>query len=191
MSKSRSRRRMVYPPLIFLLCAVAAYVLISCTFGFDPNQAPPSDLVDNGNGAAPAAGETATVLSVVDGDTIDVRMSNGQRETIRYLGVNTPERGETCYGEATQANRLFVENQTVTLVADRENRDRYDRLLRYVYVGNLFVNRALIEQGYGEVVLYEPNGAFYTELRQAEQDARAGNRGCHPTGIFNDGSDTR
>jgi micrococcal nuclease len=67
----------------------------------------------------------------------------------------------------------------------------YGRLLRYVYVGDLFVNRALVEQGYAEAVLYEPDHAHYNEFVQLEKEAASGNRGCHPSGIFNDGSYTR
>jgi endonuclease YncB( thermonuclease family) len=179
---NHSRRRIVYPPLGFLLVALALVLLTRCTFGFDPNASTGS----GGN----TGGDTARVLSVVDGDTIDIDI-NGQRDTVRYIGVNTPERGEACYNEATQANRIFVEGQTVRLVADREDRDRFGRMLRYVYVGSLFVNRAMIEQGYGEAVAYEPNVLYFSEFSGLEQQARASNRGCHPTSIFNDGNDRR
>lgn len=187
MTKHRSRRRLIYPPLIFLIVALAAYGLISCTFGFDPNQ-PGSG--GNTGGDSPQ-GETAQVVTVVDGDTIDVRLASGQVLPVRYIGINTPERDEVCYREAREANRLLVQGQTVTLVSDAEDRDRYDRLLRYVYVGSLDVNRALVEQGFAEAVLYPPNDAHYDEYLSLERQARAANRGCHPTGIFNDGSDTR
>jgi micrococcal nuclease len=174
---------MTYPPLIFLIVAALIYALAQCTFGFDPNAPPPSDL---------SGGEQfASVVYVVDGDTIDVRLSNNQPEKVRYIGVNTPESNEPCYNEATQANRFFVEGKTVRLVADRGERDPYGRLLRYVYVDNLFVNRALIEQGYGETVYYSPNRAFLETFKQLEREARAANRGCHPTGIFDDGDDER
>lgn len=186
MSKRRSRRRMTYPPLIFLIIATLIYALARCTFGFDPNAPSPPDL-SGGQGGD----QLASVLYVVDGDTIDVRLSNGQQEKVRYIGVNTPETNEPCYYEATQANRFFVEGKTVKLVADKGDRDQYGRLLRYVYVDNLFVNRALIEQGFGETVYYSPNRAFLDEFKQLEREARAANRGCHPTGIFDDGNDER
>ncbi len=171
----------------FRWLVVALVGLVSaCTFGFDPNAPAP----DIGNGGSAPSGETATVTRIIDGDTIDVSL-NGQEVRVRYLGVNTPERDETCYREATEANRLFVSGKTVTLVADDENTDQYGRLLRYIYVGNLFVNAAMVEQGYAEAVLYPPNDAHYNELLNLERQAKVANRGCHPTGIFNDGSDTR
>lgn len=180
------RRKIVYPPLVFVIGATLLYLLARCTFGFDSNTAPlPSD------GGSSAEGETAQVLEIIDGDTIDVRLSNGTRERVRYVGVNTPERDEVCYGEAKQANRIFVEGKTVRLVKDVSSRDQYDRLLRYVYVGDLFVNRALVEQGYAEAVVYDPDRAHYDEFVSLEKQAAAARRGCHPSGIFNDSSYTR
>ncbi|MBL8161777.1 MAG: thermonuclease family protein [Anaerolineae bacterium] len=173
-----------------LLGIVLVVLLAGCTFGFDPNTTTPIAGGTTGGGGSVPAGEDATVNFVIDGDTIDVTI-NGQSQRVRYIGVNTPERDEVCYNEARQANTLFVNGKTVRLVKDVENTDRYDRLLRYVYVDGLFVNQALIEQGYAEVVSYPPNTAHYQTFRQLEQEARNANRGCHPTGIFNDGSDTR
>jgi micrococcal nuclease len=135
-------------------------------------------------------GDTARVLRVIDGDTIDVLVA-GQEMRVRYVGVNTPERDETCYADATAANRRMVEGQTVRLVRDQSNTDRYGRWLRYVYVGDTFVNRTLIEQGYAETVLYEPDDRYYEDFARLEAMAIRDGRGCHPTGIFNDGSTTR
>ena len=130
------------------------------------------------------------VLRVVDGDTIDVLL-NGKRTRIRYLQMNTPERSDPCYREATQANASLVAGKSVRLVADRENADRYGRLLRYIYVGDVLVNRVLVEGGWAEAVLYPPNDAHYDEFVRLEQEAAAAGRGCHPTGVFDDGSTTR
>lgn len=135
-------------------------------------------------------GEIATVTRVIDGDTIDVLL-DGKQERIRYVGVNTPERDEPCYNEATQANRDLVEGKTVTLVTDTSDTDRYDRLLRYIYADGVFVNESLVRNGYAEAVLYQPDDAFYADFLALEKSATSSNLGCHPTGIFNDGSDTR
>jgi len=169
------------------ICLIAL-LLSACTFGFDPNV-PPATSNPGGGGNAPA-GQDAVVTRVVDGDTIDVTI-NGQAFSIRYVGMNTPERGEACYEAATQANALFVQGKTVRLVKDVSEADRFGRLLRYVYVDGLFVNQALVEQGFAEVVSYPPDNAQFDNFRNLENQARAANRGCHPTGIFNDGSDTR
>ena len=138
----------------------------------------------------PGAEETGRVTRVVDGDTIDVLL-NGVNTRIRYLQMNTPERDEPCYREATQANAELVAGKTVRLVADQEKVDRYDRLLRFIYVDDVNVNRALVEGGWAEVVLYPPNDLHYQEFVRLEQEAAAAGRGCHPTGIFDDGSTTR
>jgi len=135
-------------------------------------------------------GETAVVDYVVDGDTIEVQM-NGVGYRVRYVGINTPERGDRCYQEAVNANRALVEGQTVTLVRDQSNTDRFGRLLRFIYVGELFVNATLINQGYAEAVVYNPDNTLADYLQGLERAAASARRGCHPTGIFDDGSNTR
>lgn len=98
-----------------------------------------------------------TVTEVHDGDTISVNM-NGKTEIIRMIGVDTPEsrRPNTpvqCYArEATKFTKTLIGNNRVRLQADplNTNRDRYDRLLRYIYLpdGTLIASR-LISEGYG------------------------------------------
>ncbi len=139
---------------------------------------------------APGAAEMGPVTRVVDGDTIDV-MLNGVNTRIRYLQMNTPERDHPCFKDSTQANAALVMGKTVRLVADKELVDRYDRLLRFVYVDDVLVNRVLVEQGWAEVVLYPPNELHYDEFLQLEREAAAAGRGCHPSGVFDDGSSTR
>jgi endonuclease YncB( thermonuclease family) len=136
------------------------------------------------------AGETAQVVSVIDGDTIDV-VIDGTEYRVRYVGVNTPERDEVCYQDATNANRDLVQGQTVTLVRDESDTDRFGRLLRYIYVGNVFVNDALVRNGWAEAVLYNPDDRHYNAFSDLEQAAARNGVGCHSTGIFDDNSDTR
>ena len=165
--------------MIFTLVALAA-----CTFTYGFERQPTAT-----PGGVPS-GEQGQVVDVIDGDTIDVRL-NGQVMRVRYIGINTPERDETCYGEATRANADLVNNKTVTLVKDQSETDRFGRLLRYIYAGDVFVNARLVESGHAEVVSYPPDNAQYDRFRQLEDSARNANRGCHPTGIFDDGSFTR
>ncbi len=164
------------------LCKNADVNAIETSFLGVPSTAP-EELAESNE-------EIGPVTRVVDGDTINVLL-DGVNVSIRYLQMNTPERDEPCYREATQANAELVAGKTVRLVADVELVDRYDRLLRFVYVDDLLVNRALVEGGFAEVVLYPPNDAHYQEFLQLEQEAAAAGRGCHPTGIFADGSWTR
>lgn len=137
-----------------------------------------------------AGDECGQVVRVIDGDTIDV-LIDGQEFRVRYVGINTPERDEACYSEATNANAALVEGQMVRLETDTSETDRFGRLLRYIYVGNTFVNEQLIADGYAEVVLYEPDDEFYTEFLRFETNAARQGLGCHPTGIFDDGNNVR
>jgi micrococcal nuclease len=143
-----------------------------------------------GAGGPPAGGETGRVVTVIDGDTIDV-VINGQERRVRYIGINTPERDELCYSEARAANAALVRDQVVTLVRDQSETDRFGRLLRYIYVGDVLVNERLVAEGWAESVEYPPDTGQAANFRALEQAAARANLGCHPTGIFNDGSLTR
>lgn len=128
----------------------------------------------------------------VDGDTIAVNM-NGHAENVRFIGVDTPETHKPntpvqCYGPAAAAfTKNTIGNQKVRLASDPDStdRDRYDRLLRYVYLPDgTLLNEKLIEQGYG---FYYPYFPFTKaeDFHAAEQSAQAAHRGlwqsCHPT----------
>ncbi len=158
--------------LLALLLLSAACTI---TLGFNPTPVPP---------LVPAAGEEATVTRVIDGDTIDVRLDNGQVVRVRYIGIDTPERDQPCFSEATAANTALVGGQRVRLVRDVSNTDRFDRLLRYVYVGSTFVNRELVAQGWARAVVFEPDRLHYETFRELERQAAQANIGCHPTGVF-------
>ena len=131
-----------------------------------------------------SGGESGIVTRILDGDTIDVDI-NGTSYRIRYIGVNTPERDEPCYSDASTANTQVVAGKTVRLVKDTSETDRYGRLLRYVYVGDTFVNEKLVRDGWAEAREYPPDTQFADHFEQLESEARQANRGCHPTGIFN------
>jgi endonuclease YncB( thermonuclease family) len=122
-------------------------------------------------------GETAVVTEIVDGDTIDVEI-DGRSHTVRYIGVNTPERGDPFYDEATAANRDLVGGETVRLVQDVSETDRYGRLLRYVYLRDgTFVNAALVRQGVAQAATFPPDVAHQEEFTALQEEARAAGRG--------------
>lgn len=119
---------------------------------------------------APSA---ATVTRVVDGDTIVVRLGTGREERVRYIGIDTPEVGDPCAQAATDANARMVEGERIRLVRDVSERDRYGRLLAYVYRArdDLFVNEELVRQGHAEAKRYAPDTRFAQQLERAASRA--------------------
>jgi endonuclease YncB( thermonuclease family) len=119
---------------------------------------------------------------VVDGDTIEVEVA-GQRKTVRYIGVNTPEtvapnRPVQCYGpEASTANKAMVEGKIVYLEKDVSETDSFGRLLRYVYRPEAFVNAELVKQGYAQAATYPPDVKYTQLFVQLEEQARSAGRG--------------
>ena len=123
------------------------------------------------------AGETASVAFVIDGDTIEVTV-NGRSHRVRYIGVDSPERGEPFYDEATQANRRLAAGQNVILVKDVSEVDQYGRLLRYVYlIDGTFVNAELLRLGYAQLFTVPPDVAEQEQFLRWQQQARAAGRG--------------
>ncbi len=113
--------------------------------------------------ASQADSTTVQVVRVIDGDTIRVCCVFGDRENVRYIGVNTPEihhpmKGIEPFGkEAAEANRKLVDGKTVRLEFDVQQVDRYNRLLAYVYLeDDTFVNAWLVEHGYAQVMTVPP-----------------------------------
>jgi micrococcal nuclease len=123
-----------------------------------------------------AASVRATVVSVIDGDTIEI--SGGMR--VRYIGIDAAEvyPEEEYYGpEASAKNSALVEGKVVTLEKDVSNTDRYGRLLRYVYVDGVFVNAELVRLGYARAVAYPPDVKYQGLFSQLELEAREARRG--------------
>ena len=143
----------------------------------------------------PGGYETATVTRVVDGDTLVVEIIGrsdgpgagdaplGPDQRVRLLGIDTPEsvdprRPVGCFGkEASAAASAFTQGQEVRLVADIEEVDGFDRLLRYVYLGDEMVNARLVVNGYATAFTYPPNVRHADLFVDLERQARDGNRG--------------
>ncbi|MCL5675658.1 MAG: thermonuclease family protein [Patescibacteria group bacterium] len=126
-----------------------------------------------------ASSSAFLVSRVIDGDTIE--LSSGEK--VRYIGMDTPETVDPrkpiqCFGkEASLENKKLVEGKTVTLTKDVSDKDKYGRLLRYVYVGKIFVNDYLVRYGFAHVATFPPDVIFAEQFKQAEQEARINNRG--------------
>jgi micrococcal nuclease len=135
-----------------------------------------------------AAPGQATVTRVVDGDTLHVRIG-GADDKVRLVGIDTPETHgpgglRECFGqEATRhMEDLLPVGTAVTVVRDVEARDRYGRLLAYIYRARdgLFVNLAMAREGYAVPLTIAPNVAHAAEFVAAASDARRANRGLWP-----------
>src|SRR2546426_12807504 len=132
-------------------------------------------------GAQPTSLDGA-VVRVVDGDTIHVRLAD-RVEKVRYIGVNTPEvhhprKGEEPGGrEAAEVNRELVENKHVRLELDVQSRDRYGRLLAYVWIGETMINAELGRLGYAQVMTVPANARYQSLFLKLQHDARESGRG--------------
>jgi micrococcal nuclease len=124
----------------------------------------------------------AAVVEVVDGDTARMRIA-GHEQSVRYIGIDTPESvipGEApeCFGKRAAAlNRSLVEGEHVTLRFGDERRDHYDRLLAYVYAGDLFVNGEIVRRGFARTLAIAPNTDFADRFTRLEQAAANAGRG--------------
>ena len=98
----------------------------------------------------------AKVIRVIDGDTIEVEMSSDTYR-VRYIGMDTPERNQQGYQEATNANIELVSGRTVVLEKDISEVDRYGRLLRYVWVDGHMINAILVATGFAHDAIYVGN----------------------------------
>jgi endonuclease YncB( thermonuclease family) len=129
------------------------------------------------------------VVEVIDGDTIKVELE-GKVETVRLIGIDAPEIAspynpqEDCFGpEAAQYAKELLEKQSVYLIKDpmQSNRDKYNRLLRYVFLQDgTLINTKLLKEGYAFNYMYEPF-QFMKQFNYLEKEARE-NR----TGLWSD-----
>lgn len=181
-----------------LLITVSFLIIVSgfifLWFGLASKTSSPSPLptpqmvestpIATSSGVIGIEGERDLVTKVVDGDTID--LESGQ--TVRLVGIDTPEtvdprRPVGCFGkEASNETKSLLTGKQVILQKDISDKDKYGRILRYVYLpldnGTiLFVNDYLVREGFAKVYTYPPDVKFNEQFRQAEIEARENKRG--------------
>ena len=171
--------------LVFVLLAVV--VLSRC-------DAPGTDDEETDPRFAQGKELPARVTDVVDGDTIEVLLPDGQEEDVRYIGIDTPESVKPgspveCGGpRASRVNERLVGGKLVLLKFDAEERDRYGRLLAYVYLPHgeggqgaasrdLLVNAELVERGLARTLEIEPNDSLAELFSALEAAAGRAGRG--------------
>jgi len=137
------------------------------------------------------ATENVRVNKVVDGDTIE--LESGQK--IRYIGIDTPESVDPgkpveCFSEeAAKKNRDLVEGKEIRLETDISDKDRYGRLLRYVWINDSLINEILVREGYAKSSTYPPDVKYQERFNQAEKLAREEEKGlwgniCSPNPTY-------
>lgn len=166
-------------PAAFLLAALLALAACGGSTSDPGSGAPPSTSEETtATSAAPeaAAGDGARVVEVVDGDTIRVELA-GEREAVRLIGINAPERGECLADAATDRLEDLVAGREVELVVDETDRDQYGRLLRHVEVDGVDVGAELVRAGLALAREYPPDTARsdeYEAAQRAAEDAGVG-----------------
>lgn len=135
-------------------------------------------------GAALAGEDAAVVVRVIDAVTIEVRLGDGRVEVVRYLGVDAPGQ---CDGAAGLAfNTTLVAGRTVQLEKDVSERDRFERLLRYVWVAGddgvlRLANAEVVRGGQAVVAMQPPDVKYEQRLRDAEREAYGAGLGLWAT----------
>ncbi len=161
------------------LLFLTGFVLAAC------RRAPAVPVTVGTAGEPPALDANATVVDAVDGDTVLVRIG-GDELLVRLLGIDAPEtkhpdKPVECYGPEASARTaaLLPVGTPVRLERDLEARDRYDRLLAYVFRASdgLFVNLALAREGYARTLWIAPNRAYAPDLDAAVANARSARLG--------------
>jgi micrococcal nuclease len=178
---------MLRRPVIATVFALVAAVLAGCAGAPVATPASPPSSQPTALGLAPTGPtEDAHVVRVVDGDTLIVDRGSGD-ERLRYIGIDAPESVkpdtpvEFMGTEAAQANAALVDGRAVVLERDVSDRDRFGRLLRYVWLREgedwRLVNLELVAQGYAQAVSFPPDVRRQDVLRDAEAAARAAGAG--------------
>lgn len=159
----------IYPIVIILLLIIYGNHVPNQDL-LSPSELLPSPLLTH------ESTDKFLVTRVIDGDTIQINTG----EKIRYIGINSPEKNGTinCFGyEATIKNSDLVLGKEVRLEKDISDRDKYGRLLRYVYVSELFINKELVITGYARASTFPPDIKFQNIFLESEKIAKEKNLG--------------
>ncbi len=113
------------------------------------------------------------IKEVTDGDTVIL----GNNSRVRLIGINTPEYGMYFYGEAKEVLEVLVLEKEVKLEKDISEKDKYGRLLRYIYVGGLMVNLEMVKRGFANAFTYPPDIKYSEIFLEAERYARSNSLG--------------
>jgi micrococcal nuclease len=141
-----------------------------------------SGMSEGGDAFAPG-GIPAKVTRVHDGDTVSVALGR-KTERVRLIGIDAPELGQRPWGQRAKTRlRELLGDGNVTVVTDVEQRDRYNRLLAYLWSsGGTFINLEMVRQGYAVLYTIPPNVRYADRFRAAQTEARERKRGLWSEG---------
>ncbi len=165
--------------IVILLMSIILFSLNACGLYYEysdeinSNDIKESNITNTEESEGYSNLTSALVKEVIDGDTII--LSNGER--VRLVGVNTPEYGRYYFDEARELMEILTLGKEVMLERDITDRDKYGRLLRYVYVNGLFVNLEMIERGFANAYTYPPDVKYTEKFLEAERYARSNDIG--------------
>lgn len=152
--------------IILFLTIILFFFLSGCgLYYYDFHEYENGTEIDNGS--------SFTVKEVIDGDTIV--LSNDRK--IRLIGINTPEQGMYFFKEAREILEIMILGREVVLEKDISELDKYGRLLRYVYAGDLFINLEMVARGFANAYTYPPDVRYNEIFLEAERQARLDNLG--------------
>ncbi|MDP3724697.1 MAG: thermonuclease family protein [bacterium] len=117
--------------------------------------------------------QTTVVRRVIDGDTVE--LEGGGR--VRLIGIDTPEVGDCYATEATLYLRSLIEGKSVALEKDVSETDRYHRLLRYIWIDDVFVNEQLVQGGFAHSSTFPPDVKYQQRFIEAERQSRGAKEG--------------
>lgn len=120
---------------------------------------------------------SARLERAMDGDSLVLALQDGHREEVRLIGLDTPEQEQEWGEAAREYSRRFCSGGRLELALDKEQRDRYGRLLAYVWRDGKMLNEALLEAGLAVILPIKPNTAFAGRFRAAQERAQAAQRG--------------
>jgi micrococcal nuclease len=165
--------------IVILLMSIILFSLNACGLYYEysdeinSNDIKESNITNTEESESYGNLTSTLVKEVIDGDTII--LSNDER--VRLIGVNTPEYGRYYFDEARELMEILTLGKEVMLERDITDRDKYGRLLRYVYVNGLFVNLEMIERGFANAYTYPPDVKYTEKFLEAERYARSNDIG--------------
>ncbi|MGL4485352.1 MAG: thermonuclease family protein [Anaerovoracaceae bacterium] len=156
------------------LLSLAIFILI---FSF---TACTNSIFDN----TPGEKEPAYVSRVIDGDTIKVELNSGEKESLRLIGIDTPESVHPDKAKNSKEGKIassytkkILEGKNVGLEFDLQERDKYGRLLAYVYIEDELINLTLLKEGYAKTLTVPPNIKYESEFLKAQRKAAVDQKG--------------